>query len=234
MKSVVIHRIAVAMSALLLLAGIVAYMYLRNTRITQPVTVSLYALVPNDAVAVVETDDVVAFVDDSSDGVIADISLPVSDIVNCLREYVHAFLETSPHGLSAQLSKMLLSYHQPEDSMNQVLYCSMEADDASHLQDFFNRYFLNPVSEPQMLTYRGEDIAVYQLADGHQLFAYTNGNLLALSFSSELLQRVIDAQQQSGTLSGNAAFMNLQSEKSSYVRTAVYQQKDNRWELINQ
>ena len=96
MKSVVIHRIAVAMSALLLLAGIVAYMYLRNTRITQPVTVSLYALVPNDAVAVVETDDVVAFVDDSSDGVIADISLPVSDIVNCLREYVHAFLETSP------------------------------------------------------------------------------------------------------------------------------------------
>ncbi|MBO7418681.1 MAG: hypothetical protein J6U14_07080 [Bacteroidaceae bacterium] len=234
MKSVVIHRIAVVMSALLLLAGIVAYLYLRQTRTEQPVAVSLYALVPADAMAVVETDDVVAFIDDSSDGAIADTSLPVSDIVYCLKEYVNAYLEASPHGLSTQLSKVLLSYHLPEGSMNQVLYCSVEADDVALLQQFFSRYILNPVIDPKILHYQGEEIAIYQLADGHSLAAYTTGNLLALSFSSELLQRVIDAQQQSGTLSGNAAFMNLQASKSSYVRTAVYQQKDNHWELIYQ
>lgn len=234
MKSVVIHRIAIGMSALLLLAGVVAYLYLRQTRSIQPVAVSLYALVPADAMAVVETDDVVEFVEDSSDGTLNETSLPESDIVQCLRNYVQAFLEASPHGLSAQLSKVLLSYHQPEGSMNQVLYCNVEADDADLFKRFFMRNFLNPMAEPEVIRYQGEEIAVYQLTDGHSLAVYTTGGLMALSLSSELLQRVIDAQQQSGTLSGNAAFMDLQSSKSSFVRTAVYQQKDNHWQLIYQ
>ena len=41
MKSVVIHRIAVAMSLLLLIAGVVAYLYLRHSQISQPLTTSL-------------------------------------------------------------------------------------------------------------------------------------------------------------------------------------------------
>lgn len=231
MKSVVIHRIALAMSLLLLTVGVVAYLYLRHSRISQTEITSLYSLVPADAIAVVETDDVVAFVDDVSEGSLIIASLPTSDIVNYLRDYVHEFLEASPHGLSTQLSKVLLSYHQPENSVNQILYCSVEDDDAPLLQEFFTRYFMNPVSEPEMLSYKGEDIAVYQMADGHMLSAYLTDNLLALSFSNELLQQVIEAQQESGTLSSNAAFMNLQNNKSSFARTAVYQKIDNQWEM---
>ena len=233
MKSVVIHRIAVAMSLLLLVAGVVAYLYLQHSRISQPEISPLYSLVPSDATTVVETDDVVAFVDDVSDGSLANADLPVSDMVDCLRNYVHDFLEASPHGLSTQLSRVLLSYHQPENPVNQILYCSVdEADDAASFQEFFTRYFQNPVGEPEVINFKGEDIAVYQLADGHELSAYLTDNLLALSFSNKLLQQVIEAQQQSGTLSSNAAFMDLQNAKSSFVRTAVYQQKDNRWEMI--
>lgn len=231
MKSVVVHRIAVAMSLLLLVAGVVAYLYLQNSRILQPEVSSLYSLVPANAIAVVETDDVVAFVDDVNDGSLADTDLPVSDMVDCLRNYVHDFMEAAPHGLSAQLSRVLLSYHQPENAVNQILYCSVEADDAASFQEFCTRYFLNPVDEPEVINFKGENIVVYQLADGHELSAYITDNLLALSFSNELLQQVIEAQQQSGTLSSNAAFMDLQNTKSSYVRTAIYQQKNNRWEI---
>lgn len=231
MKSVVVHRIAIGMSALLLAVGIVSYLYLRHSRISQPITTTLYSLVPADAFAVVETDDVVSFIDEATDGPLADASLPASDMVTCLRSYMQDFLETSPHGLSQQLSGVLLSYHKPENAVNQVLYCSVEDDDAALLREFFTRYFLHSASEPEILTFKGEDIALYQLADGHQLAAYVTDKLLALSFSSELLQQVIEAQQQSGTLSSNAAFMNLQNTKSSFVRTAVYQQKNNRWEM---
>lgn len=226
-----IHRIAVGMSLLLLIAGVVAYQYLHHSRISQVTTNDLYSLVPADAFAVVETDDVVAFVDDMSDGALINVSLPASDMVNCLRDYVHGFLEASPHGLSTQLSKVLLSYHQPQGPVNQILYCSVDADDAAMFQDFFTRYFQNPVGEPEIINFKGEDIAVYQLADGHELSAYVTDNLLALSFSNKLLQRVIEAQQQSGTLASDAAFMDLQNTKSSFARTAIYQQIDNRWEM---
>ena len=201
MKSVVIHRIAVAMSLLLL-------------------------------IAVVETDDVVSFVGEVTDGSLADAPLPMSDIVKCLKEYVDEFLESSPHGLSVQLSRVLLSYHKPENSTSQILYCSAEADDAALLQEYFTRYFQNPASERKVISYKGEDIAVYPMADGHELSAYVSDNQLAISFSSELLQQVIEAQQQSGTLSSNAAFMDLQNTKSAFVRTAVFQQKDNHWEIL--
>lgn len=232
MKSVVIHRIAVAMSLLLLVAGVVAYQYLRHSRISQPLTTSLYSLVPADAVAVVETDDVVSFVDEVTDGSLADASLPVSDMVKCLKEYINDFMESSPHGLSGQISRVLLSYHKPENPVSQILYCSVEADDAALLQDYFTRYFQNPTSEPKVISYKGEDIAVYPMTDGHELSAYVSDNQLALSFSRDLLQQVIEAQQQSGTLSCNAAFMDLQNSKSAFVSTAVYQQKDNRWEIL--
>jgi len=232
MKSFVIHRIAVVMSLLLLVAGIMAYLYLRNSRISQPITTNLYSLVPADAVAVVETNDVVSFLEEVQHGSLGDAMLPVSDIVNCLTQYVNDFMEAAPHGLSAELSQVLLSYHQPESAVNQILYCSVEGDDVAMAREFFTRYFLNPVSEPSMVRFKGEDIAIYQLADGHTLSAYFTDNLLALSFNSELLQQVIEAQQQSGTLSSNAAFMDLQNAKSSFVHTAVYQQKDNHWELI--
>ena len=187
---------------------------------------------PADAVAVVETDDVVSFVGEVTDGSLADAPLPMSDIVKCLKEYVDEFLESSPHGLSVQLSRVLLSYHKPENSTSQILYCSAEADDAALLQEYFTRYFQNPASERKVISYKGEDIAVYPMADGHELSAYVSDNQLAISFSSELLQQVIEAQQQSGTLSSNAAFMDLQNTKSAFVRTAVFQQKDNHWEIL--
>lgn len=234
MKSVVIHRIALFMSLLLLAAGVVSYLYMRGYRLSDPHAESLYSMVPADAIAVVETDDVASFVDEvtGGDGSVPNVSLPVSDMVKCLKEYVGEFVESSPHGLSVQISRVLLSYHKPESPVSQVLYCHVDADDATRLQEHFTHYFQHPEDEPQVISYKGESIAIYPMADGHELSAYVSDNQLALSFSSELLQQVIEAQQQNGTLSSNAAFMNLQNTKSAFVRTAVYQQTNNRWELV--
>lgn len=225
MKSVLIHRMAIIMSAVLVLAGAVAMVYLFHSRnVTPPTVSSLYTLVPADAIAVVETDDVAALVvdleqaDESQD----DFQLPVSEIFNCLRDYVHEFLQTAPHGLSAQLSKMLLSYHSPDDNLNQVLYCSVDSDDAELLRQFLDTYLKNPTIEPQVLQHEGEEIFIYQLNDGHSLAVFTSDNYLAVSFRKELLKRVIEAQQQSETLSEDPEFMGLQEGKSAFVSTAVY------------
>ena len=225
MKSVLIHRMAIVMSAVLLLAGVVAYVYLYHFRnVPTPTVSSLYTLVPADAIAVVETNDVAALVQvlDQADENQPNYQLPVSEIFNCLRDYVQVYLRTAPHGLSAQLSKMLLSYHSPGDTLNQVLYCNIDSDDAELLRQFLDTYLKNPAIEPQVLRYQGEDIYIYQLNDGHILAAYTTDNYLAVSFRKELLEKVIEAQQQSKTLSEDPEFMDLQEGKSAFVSTAVY------------
>ncbi len=233
MKSVVVHRIALIMSVVLLLAGVVAYQYLHHSHKTDDSFSSLYTLVPADAFAVVETDDVTTFVDNFGGSSIADVAtLPVSELLNSLKGYVHAFLEKMPHGLSPQVSKMLLSYHQPDGSRSQVLYCRVNSDDVILLQQFLDDTILSPSPEPEMMEYKGERIAVYQLTDGHSLAAYVADGFMALSFSMELLQKVIEAQQEKETLSEDSVFMDLQSSKPSFGGTSVFLQKNDRWEQV--
>ncbi|MCR4765955.1 MAG: hypothetical protein K5856_07270 [Bacteroidaceae bacterium] len=230
MKSVLIHRIAIVMSLLLLLAGIVAYMYMRNFRISSTDTSVLYELVPSNAVTVVETDDVLAFLGEVDNGMFP-VALPASDIVSFMSKSIQDFLQTLPHGLSVELSKVLLSYHQPENSKNQVLYCNMKAEDAALFYDYFASNYLNPVTEPSVMKFKGEEITTYQLADGHQLSVYLDGDLVALSFCNDLLQQVIEAQQESGTLSSNATFMDLKNTNATFAPIAVYQQINNHWKI---
>ena len=236
MKSVVVHRIAIIMSAVLLVAGLVAYQYLYHLRHTQPVTTSLFALVPDDAFAVVETEDVASFVNEFGDAVNPQLAvkLPVSDLYNCLKDFVGKVVETTPHGLNPQISKMLLSYHQPEGPLTQVLYFHATSDDAALLANFLDTYQQRPYEKPETLRYKGEEISVYQLADGHTLAVYITDNYLAVSFRSDLLKNVIEAQLQSATLSDNPAFMNMQEGKSAFLNTAVYLRTDNRWEQVYQ
>jgi len=55
---------------------------------------------------------------------------------------------------------------------------------------------------------------------------------MALSFSMELLQKVIEAQQEKETLSEDSVFMDLQSSKPSFGGTSVFLQKNDRWEQV--
>ena len=87
----------------------------------------LYALVPPTATVVFETDDMCALVQEINElNCSRDNNyLYISKIFSYLKLHLYTLLEDTPHGLSRQMSKMLLSFHEPANDRNQVLYCAL-------------------------------------------------------------------------------------------------------------
>ena len=51
--------------------------------------------------------------------------LYVSELFVYLKKYFNTLVGDTPHGLSRQMNKMLISFHEPDTPLNQVLYCSL-------------------------------------------------------------------------------------------------------------
>ena len=118
-----------------------ALIYARDTRVlelaeffkiphikTLPYDFDLYTLVPQNAVAVFETDRILDFYDSvermhsSRDG----HYLSVSELFNRSNDFFDTLLVEVPHVLSKQMNKVLVSFHEPDISLNQVMYAALE------------------------------------------------------------------------------------------------------------
>lgn len=127
MKLRVLIRIAVIVSIVLLCTGFGAYSFLRMNAVENQQDFNLFTLVPQDATAILETDRMADLMEDinglycSKD----DHFLYVSDLFVYLKKYLNALVGDTPHGLSKQMNKMLISFHEPDTPLNQVLYCSL-------------------------------------------------------------------------------------------------------------
>lgn len=131
MKLRVLIRIAVIVSIVLLCTGFGAYSVPAHERGGKPADFNLFTLVPQDATAVLETDRVADLMEDinglhcSKD----DHFLYVSELFAYLKKYLNTLVGDTPHGLSRQMNKMLISFHEPDTPLNQVLYCSLGSGD---------------------------------------------------------------------------------------------------------
>ena len=127
MKLRVLIRIAVIVSIVLLCTGFGAYSFLRMNAVENQQDFNLFTLVPQDATAILETDRMADLMEDinglycSKD----DHFLYVSDLFVYLKKYLNALVGDTPHGLSKQMNKMLISFHEPDTPLNQVLYLSL-------------------------------------------------------------------------------------------------------------
>ena len=131
MKLQLLIRTITMVSVILLCTGIGVYSFWYLDKEEHRQDFNLYALVPQDAVAVLETDYVERLIGDveqlscSRDG----HYLHVSELFVQLKKHLQALLKSAPHGLSKQMNRMLLSFHAPDAPLNQVLYCGLGTGD---------------------------------------------------------------------------------------------------------
>lgn len=87
----------------------------------------LYTLVPSSVSAVFATEDVAEFVMEVDELTCSRDHqyLYVSKLFSYLKQYLYSLLEDAPHGLSRQMNQMLISFHEPDNDRNQVLYCRL-------------------------------------------------------------------------------------------------------------
>lgn len=223
MKLRVLIRIAVIVSIVLLCTGFGAYSFLRMNAVENQQDFNLFTLVPQDATAILETDRMADLMEDinglycSKD----DHFLYVSDLFVYLKKYLNALVGDTPHGLSKQMNKMLISFHEPDTPLNQVLYCSLGTGDYELVETFVRKYSSSTFPS-KYFDYNGEEIRIYPMTDGRFLAAYFTSDFLAVSFQKRLIEQVIDAHRSKQSLMDMPSFRTMYAGKRNNVAATVY------------
>ncbi|MCD8292643.1 MAG: DUF3352 domain-containing protein [Prevotellaceae bacterium] len=223
MKLRLFLRAALVIVVVLVCAGIGVYSYLHLRAMENKQEFDLYTLVPQDAIAVVETDRMAALVDDINNLHCSrdDHFLYISDLFVYLKRYLHDLVGDTPHGLSKQMNKMLLSFHEPDNPSNQVLFCSLGAGDYQLIETFVEKYAKN-TNPPEVTKYKGTEIRGYTVPDGHVLWACFTKDFLAISFQKRLIEQVVDTRREKTSLMDLPSFRTMYGQKRGTSEATVY------------
>ncbi len=221
MKLRTIVKIAITSSVVLLCSGFALYSYFKLSATQERKKIDLYTLVPLSASAVFATDDVATFVT-GVDGLACSKNnhfLYISKIFSYLKQYLYTFLDGTPHGSSREMSQVLISFHEPDNDRNQVLYCRLGTGDRELVNNFVQKY-ISVGYPPKAFVYKGESIMIYTMVDGGFLACYMTPDFLVLSCQIKLVEEVINVYKGGKSLSSDLAFRQLQvSNKSNAIAT---------------
>ena len=223
MKLRLIIRIAVIVSIVLLCTGFGVYSFFRLNEVESQKDFNLYTLVPQSAMAVLETDRMAELVDGINQLSCSKDNhfLYASELFVYLKNYLHTLLDDTPHGLSKQMNKMLISFHEPDNPLNQVLYCSLGSGDYELVESFIRKYSSSAFPS-KFFDYRGEEISIYPMPEGRFLAAYFTPDFLAISFQKRLVEQVIDARLSKKSLIDMPSFKLMHAGKNTNVEATVY------------
>lgn len=223
MKLRVIVKIAVISSVVLLCAAIGVFSYFKLTAAENREEFNLYTLVPQSAVTVFETDDLAGLING-----INELScskdhhfLYVSKLFSYLKSHIHSILDETPHGLSKQMNQVLLSFHEPDNDRNQVLYCSLGEDDYRLVEKFIQKYCSSSFPS-KLFNYKGEEIRIYPLLSDGFLACYITSDFLVVSYQKKLIEEVIDARLSGNSLLEEPVFRSMHSDKRNKVSATIY------------
>lgn len=216
-------KIAITTSVALLCTGFVVFSFFKLSAVENKEDFELYALVPPTAMVVFETDDMCALVQGINElNCSRDNNyLYISKIFSYLKLHLYTLLEDTPHGLSRQMSKMLLSFHEPDNDRNQVLYCALGSGDYELVEKFIKKY-CSSIFPSKLFDYKGEEIRIYPLPDDDFLACYVTSGFLAVSYQKKLIEQVIDARLSGKSLLKDDSFSKIHAAKKSNVAATIY------------
>jgi hypothetical protein len=183
----------------------------------------LYTLVPPDSRVVVDTDNMIS------------LMLRINDL-NCskdnhflyfsrffcyLKDHINTLLEHTPHGLSKQMNKMLISIHEPNGDRDQVFYCRLGAGDYEFVEQFIRKYFVSSFPS-RFFDYRGEEIRIYPMSDDTFLACYVTTEFLVVSYHKKLIEQVIDAYLTKQSILSDSTFSSIRAEHRMISPATIY------------
>lgn len=223
MKLRTIVKIAVISSVVLLCTGFAVYSFFKLSAAENREEFDLYTLVPPSATVIVETNDLAGLIDG-----INELSssknrhfLYVSKLFSHLKEHLHTLLEDTPHGLSKQMNKVLLSFHEPDNDRNQIFYCSLGDGDSELIEKFIRKY-CSSTFPSKLFDYKGEEIRIYPMPDDSFLACYITSDFLAVSYQKRLIEEVINARLSKKSLLRDESFGEVHAAKRPNAAATVY------------
>ena len=223
MKLRTLVKISITTSVALLCTGFAVFSFFKLSAAENKEEFELYTLVPPGATGILETDNMTALVQDIDELTCSKDNhfLYISKIFSYLKSHLYALLEDTPHGLSRQMSKVLLSFHEPDNDRNQVLYCALGSGDYELIGKFIKKY-CSSTFPSKMFDYKGEEIRIYPLPDDDFLACYITSDFLVASYQKKLVEEVIDARLSGRSLLGDSVFSDMRAAKKNNAAATIY------------
>ncbi len=224
MKRLNTVKILLAVAVIVLCAGAAFCSLMRLHSVEQRSGFNLYALVPQDVVAVFETDRLMDFFHSvghmqcNADG----HRLQTSGLFGSLGHFLQLLSDEAPHALSAQMNKVLVSFHGSGSSSGQVLYVSLAAGDRERIEDWFERYSRALSFPVKGSVYSGKEIRVCPLKDGRFLAICLTNKFLVASFQKKLVEQAVDTYLGEHSLLQESVFQDFRKDKHNGVPATLY------------
>lgn len=213
MRLKTVAKLGTVVSVLLFCLAVGYYAFMRLDMAEHNRDVNLFSLIPSNSIAVLESDHVDAFLNEYPNynygNELDNLQFPglFNFLITELNEY-------AGHGLSNQLSRLMVSFHEPGTAFDQIVYFHMGMAEERILTDMLQDY-LPTNFIPKEEKYRGKSIFVYPLSPEEFLSAYMDEGFVVLSYQKRLIEEVIDAQLDKTSLNDDALFARILGKKKS-------------------
>jgi hypothetical protein len=184
---------------------------------------NLYEFVPAQCTGVMESDNVGFFMALMPQMNYAPklVQFQSMELFNFIFSGLDEYATTKAHGLSSQMSRMLVSFHEPGTPRDQVVYFRTGIGEDKILVDMLKDR-LKSEFRPKKEKYRGKTLTIYPLNDQDYLTTYAEDDVLVVSFQKSLVEQVIDAKESGKSLQGDAVFMQAQKRKKNHHYLTFY------------
>lgn len=229
-----IYTFIIPLCTIVVLATFCWWGYNRLSLQEEQTEVDLYALVPADCEAVIETKDINALHKTlhNSHYISQYGMLNVSALLNLLTDNLETIVQQQAHGLSTEMNRQLLvSFHQPGSTHDQVIYGRFGNGDIASITRLMQQS-IGVTHAPKKLTYKGEKIIIYPLGRDF-LACYFKPGFFAVSLQKKLIEKVIDAYTGEKSLRDLPAFKSMDRQTKHTEQLSLYlpakEGKDNPW-----
>lgn len=216
-------KLGTIVSVLLFGLAVGYYMIMRLDLIERNQEVVFYSFIPSDCIAVLESDNINGFLNDSQmynyNRELDAFKFP--GLFDFLLGELNTYAMENGHGLSTQMSRLAISFHSPLDSREQVLYLRMGMSDEQMLADMLQEY-TSGYSLPKDEIYRGKNIRVYPLDTDEFLAIYADNGVFVMSYQKRLIEKVIDARLDKASLDEDELFTEMRSKKKGENFLTLY------------
>ena len=183
---------------------------------------NLFSLVPSNCVGVLESDHIQGMLDHAAmvnyHQELNNFHFP--GLFDFFLSELNLYAQDYVHGLGDRMNHFLVSFHEPLDARNQVLYFRMGNADEQMLSDILQNYTSGHFM-PKKESYRGKTIFVYPL-NREFIAAYIEDSFFVVSFQKRLIEEVIDAQLDDASLNDDDVFVRMIGRKKSSDYLTLY------------
>lgn len=223
MKLKEVAKIGVIVSILLFCLAVGSFEFIRLTDTDKSHEFDLYSLVPNDCIALLESDNLNFFISDYEEiSFLKELHNFQNASISHL--FFHRLMESNTenkHGISNLISRILISYSPAMSDDGEVLYVRTN-NEGKRFIEYILENDSNKRISPKKEKYRKKNILIYPLLNGQFLATFKDDGFYVMSFQKNLIEQIIDTYSDMNGIDQDEILKQARENKKAHNYLTLY------------